>query len=311
MSYESLIKYNYKHNKEKTIDEYNKRVKNPATLITNLFINPIKRENKVVDKEYNLFYFNLLEHSILQEQILLNSSKINFLLKDLSKRSFKELTLQILSNEIFATNFIEGVKTFKERVYVSLKQNKTTGIVKKYKDIFDGNVEKILFINDFTELYKEMFKDMKNIMEYEIDGKYFRRGNVRVVNSLGKTVHIGVAPDKIEEYIKNLITFLNRDDVPILVKVSISHFYFEYIHPFYDGNGRFGRYLISLYLSDKLDILTTFSISNSILRDLKKYYNSFIETEDINNYGEITFFVENILKTIKNEQERIIEFLEN
>ena len=311
MSYESLIKYNYKHNKEKTIDEYNKRVKNPATLITNLFINPIKRENKVADKEYNLFYFNLLEHSILQEQILLNSSKISFLLKDLSKRSFKELTLQILSNEIFATNFIEGVKTFKERVYVSLKQNKTTGIVKKYKDIFDGNVEKILFISDFTELYKEMFKDMKNIMEYEIDGKYFRRGNVRVVNSLGKTVHTGVAPNKIEEYIKKLITFLNRDDVPILVKVSISHFYFEYIHPFYDGNGRFGRYLISLYLSDKLDILTTFSISNSILRDLKKYYNSFIETEDISNYGEITFFVENILKTIKNEQERIIEFLEN
>ena len=311
MSYENLIKYNYKHNKEKTIDEYNKRIKNPATLITNLFINPIKRENKVADKEYNLFYFNLLEHSILQEQILLNSSKINFLLKDLSKRSFKELTLQILSNEIFATNFIEGVKTFKERVYVSLKQNKTTGIVKKYKDIFDGNVEKILFISDFTELYKEVFKDMKNIMEYEIDGKYFRRGNVRVVNSLGKTVHIGVAPDKIEEYIKNLITFLNRDDVPILVKVSISHFYFEYIHPFYDGNGRFGRYLISLYLSDKLDILTTFSISNSILRDLKKYYNSFIETEDISNYGEITFFVENILKTIKNEQERIVEFLEN
>ena len=311
MSYESLIKYNYKNNKEKTIDEYNKRIKNPATLITNLFINPIKKENKVTDKEYNLFYFNLLEHSILQEQILLNSSKISFLLKDLSKRSFKELALQILSNEIFATNFIEGVKTFKERVYVSLKQNKTTGIVKKYKDIFDGNVEKILFISDFTELYKEMFKDMKNIMEYEIDGKYFRRGNVRVVNSLGKTVHIGVAPDKIEEYIKKLITFLNRDDVPILVKVSISHFYFEYIHPFYDGNGRFGRYLISLYLSDKLDILTTFSISNSILRDLKKYYNSFIETEDISNYGEITFFVENILKTIKNEQERIIEFLEN
>ena len=311
MSYESLIKYNYKNNKEKTIDEYNKRIKNSATLITNLFINPIKKENKVADKEYNLFYFNLLEHSILQEQILLNSSKISFLLKDLSKRSFKELALQILSNEIFATNFIEGVKTFKERVYVSLKQNKTTGIAKKYKDIFDGNVEKILFISDFTELYKEMFKDMKNIMGYEIDGKYFRRGNIRVVNSLGKTVHIGVAPDKIEKYIKNLITFLNRDDVSVLVKVSISHFYFEYIHPFYDGNGRFGRYLISLYLSDKLDVLTTFSISNSILRDLKKYYNSFIETEDISNYGEITFFVENILKTIKNEQERIIEFLEN
>ena len=31
--------------------------------------------------------------------------------------------------------------------------------------------------------------------------------------------------------------------------------------------------------------------------------------EDVNNYGEITFFVENILKTVKNGQEMIIELL--
>ena len=31
--------------------------------------------------------------------------------------------------------------------------------------------------------------------------------------------------------------------------------------------------------------------------------------EDVNNYGEITFFVENILKTIKSGQEMIIELL--
>lgn len=39
------------------------------------------------------------------------------------------------------------------------------------------------------------------------------------------------------------------------------------------------------------------------------YYKSFVEVEDVNNYGEITFFVENILKTIKSGQEMIIELL--
>ena len=83
------------------------------------------------------------------------------------------------------------------------------------------------------------------------------------------------------------------------MKASISHFFFEYIHPFYDGNGRFGRYLLSLYLARKLDNLTAFSVSYSISRNLDDYYKSFVEVEDVTNYGEITFFVENILKTIK------------
>ena len=102
---------------------------------------------------------------------------------------------------------------------------------------------------------------------------------------------------------------MNRKDIPFLVKASISHFFFEYIHPFYDGNGRFGRYLLSLYLARKLDILTAFSVSYSISKNLDDYYKSFVEVEDVNNYGEITFFVENILKTIKSGQEMIIELL--
>ena len=102
---------------------------------------------------------------------------------------------------------------------------------------------------------------------------------------------------------------MNRKDIPFLVKASISHFFFEYIHPFYDGNGRFGRYLLSLYLARKLDILTAFSLSYSISKNLDNYYKSFVEVEDVNNYGEITFFVENILKTIKSGQEEIINLL--
>lgn len=66
--YENLIKLYYK--KQNIEDEYTKRIKNPSTFITDLKINPIKRGNKIFNKKYNLFYVNLMEHTLLQEIII-------------------------------------------------------------------------------------------------------------------------------------------------------------------------------------------------------------------------------------------------
>ena len=317
--YEKLIKLYYK---KKNIDEeYIKRIENPATLITELKINPMKKGNKILDKEYSLFYVNLLELSLLQEKILQNSNKINYILNRLPTIAIKEIIMKILSNELYKTNKIEGIETVKSEIHSSLKDdrisnkksNKLDGIIKKYKDIMENNfedTEHIDSLSSFRKIYDEMFEDFEKSGNYKLDGKYFRKDIVKVINGLGNTIHIGVnGEEAIEKNIESLIEFMNIKDIPFLVKASISHFFFEYIHPFYDGNGRFGRYLLSLYLARKLDNLTVFSVSYSISRNLDDYYKSFVEVEDVTNYGEITFFVENILKTIKNGQEMIIELL--
>ena len=317
--YEKLIKLYYK---KKNIDEeYIKRIENPATLITELKINPMKKGNKILDKEYSLFYVNLLELSLLQEKILQNSNKINYILNRLPTIAIKEIIMKILSNELYKTNKIEGIETVKSEIHSSLKDdrisnkksNKLDGIIKKYKDIMENNfedTEHIDSLSSFRKIYDEMFEDFEKSGNYKLDGKYFRKDIVKVINGLGNIIHIGVnGEEAIEKNIESLIEFMNIKDIPFLVKASISHFFFEYIHPFYDGNGRFGRYLLSLYLARKLDNLTAFSVSYSISRNLDDYYKSFVEVEDVTNYGEITFFVENILKTIKNGQEMIIELL--
>ena len=319
--YENLIKLYYK--KQNIEDEYIKRIENPATFITELKINPIKRGNKIFEKEYNLFYVNLLEHTLLQEKIMENSEKIISLSNPnkFSQIAIKEIINKILSNELDKTNKIEGIETIKSEIYSSLKDdkksskknNKLDGIIKKYKDIMEKNFKDTQHIDNlssFRKIYNEMFEGFEKSGNYKLDGKYFRKDTVKVINGLGNTIHIGVnGEEAIEKNIEDLIQFMNRKDIPFLIKASISHYFFEYIHPFYDGNGRFGRYLLSLYLARKLDILTAFSLSYSISKNLDDYYKSFVEVEDVNNYGEITFFVENILKTIKSGQEMIIELL--
>ena len=317
--YENLIKLYYK--KQNIKEEYIKRIENPSTFITDLKINPIKRGNKILDKEYNLFYVNLLEHTLLQEIIIKNSNQINLISNELPQIAITEIINKILSNELYKTNKIEGIETIKSEIYSSLKDdkksskksNKLEGIIKKYKDIMENNFKDTQHINSlssFRKIYDEMFEDFEKSRNYKLDGKYFRKDTVKVINGLGNIIHIGInGEEAIEKNIEDLIYFMNRKDIPFLVKASISHFFFEYIHPFYDGNGRFGRYLLSLYLARKLDILTAFSLSYSISKNLDDYYKSFVEVEDVNNYGEITFFVENILKTIKSGQEMIIELL--
>ena len=319
--YENLIKLYYK--KQNIEDEYTKRIENPATFITDLKINPMKRESKILDKEYNLFYVNLMEHTLLQQEIFENSKKIISLSNpnEFPKIAITEIVNKILSNELYKTNKIEGIESSKSQIYSSLKENgksnkkenKLDGIIKKYQDIMENNFEDTQHINNlssFRKIYDEMFEDFEKSGNYKLDGKYFRKDSIQIVNSTKKIIHIGInGEEAIEKNIENLIQFMNRKDIPFLVKASINHFFFEYIHPFYDGNGRFGRYLLSLYLARKLDILTAFSVSYSISKNLDDYYKSFVEVEDVNNYGEITFFVENILKTIKSGQEMIIELL--
>ena len=252
-----------------------------------------------------------------------NSKKIISLLNPnkFPQIAIKEIINKILSNELDKTNKIEGIETIKSEIYSSLKDdkksskknNKLEGIIKKYKDIMEKNfkdAQHIDSLSSFRKIYDEMFEDFEKSGNYKLDGKYFRKDTVKVINGLGNTIHIGInGEEAIEKNMENLIQFMNRKDIPFLVKASITHFFFEYIHPFYDGNGRFGRYLLSLYLARKLDILTAFSLSYSISKNLDDYYKSFVEVEDVNNYGEITFFVENILKTIKSGQEMIIELL--
>jgi Fic family protein len=57
-------------------------------------------------------------------------------------------------------------------------------------------------------------------------------------------------PGEVARLMGDLETFANAESkLPLLTRAGILHFQFETIHPFFDGNGRVGRMLITLYLT--------------------------------------------------------------
>lgn len=85
---------------------------------------------------------------------------------------------------------------------------------------------------------------------------------------------------------------------------------FEYAHPFYDGNGRAGRYLLALYLSVPLSMATSLSLSRVIAENKRKYYKAFATVQNPLNHGELTHFVYEILDLVHYAQKDILRRLE-
>ncbi len=78
----------------------------------------------------------------------------------------------------------------------------------------------------------------------------------------------------IRELLGNWESFLHReDDIDPLIKMAVSHYQFEAIHPFTDGNGRSGRVLNILYLIEQgLLSLPILYLSHYIVRNKVDYY---------------------------------------
>ncbi len=79
--------------------------------------------------------------------------------------------------------------------------------------------------------------------------------------------------DRLDECLADLLAFIERDDIPVLVHVAIAHAQFETIHPFVDGNGRTGRALVQSMLRNKeLTRNVTVPISAGLLASPDQYF---------------------------------------
>lgn len=120
------------------------------------------------------------------------------------------------------------------------------------------------------------------------------------------TGEIIYTPPSGEVIIRDLLTnwerFLHEDDeLDPLIKMAVSHYQFEAIHPFYDGNGRTGRILNVLYLIEqKLLTLPILYLSRFIVHNKQDYYRLLNQvTQDGSWESWLLFMLKGVEETAK------------
>jgi Fic family protein len=137
----------------------------------------------------------------------------------------------------------------------------------------------------------------------KIEVGQYRTGEMQVVSgALGKEkIHYeAVSPEQVKVEMDKFLDWFNNDNnLDLVLKAAVAHFWFIIIHPFDDGNGRIGRAITDLLLARAEGSGERFySMSGQILVERKRYYQVLQKVQ--HSTGDITEWLEWFLHCLRN-----------
>ena len=268
----------------------------------------------------NAFFIQTPEINHMITDILRMNTAVSNLCSILPGAAISQFSRRCLIDEIVLTNSIEGVRSTRKEISDILdelqeksKGKRFFGLVQKYDMLMTKEEIPIESCQDIRAIYDELV--LAEVEEENPDnlpdGKWFRKESVSIYSPSQKEIHKGVYPEEsIIQSMEKALIFLHDESHEALCRIAIFHYLIEYIHPFYDGNGRLGRFICSYLLSQELVPVTGYRLSYTIKENINDYYKAFTVCNDQVNLGDLTPFLTMFLNIIKTSVEKLKESLQ-
>lgn len=255
------------------------------------------------------------ELSMETERVLLRERRVSSLWKALPRVAHGAYVRGLVLDEVVSSNDIEGVRSTRRQIEDALEEaERDTGSLRGAAERPHAPFREFALLylgltdrekppslpddpKDIRDVYEAVMRDALGREDAVAAGRF--RTEPVYVEHRGRVIHAGVSPESaIVSMLGQTISLMRSDGIPQLYGSLLAHFLFEYIHPFYDGNGRTGRYLLALSLSRCLSQPTVLSLSRTIAENKASYYRAFDVTEREPNRSEGTHFVLTMLDLI-------------
>lgn len=181
---------------------------------------------------------------------------------------------------------IEGARTTVEKVRRSFDDPKT-------KD--DRMVINTITGSNYAYGRPITAKNIRRLWERIVDGvcenadhmgTQYRSGMV-YIGSAGRVIHTPATPDRIPELMEQYFAYREDAAENPLIRSFVAHFYFVYVHPFCDGNGRAARILNASQLyHNGYKKMKNLPLAKVINDQLGGYYSSLADSETVLNGTE-------------------------
>lgn len=312
MKFISLTKYFYQHTQEEYETEYIRRLEAPFTVHFNIPIHQYNRKSA-----YPAFLCYTGEILRLVEKFYKTYEQFLYTVNTVPPVVLYQFTRLSIVEEVKSTNDIEGVRSTKKEIREIIEKKGThyhrlQSVVHQYLELlgeeeikFDTCQDIRNFYDDFT--HQEITRENP---QNRLDGSLFRKEPVQIEAATGKTIHQGLYPEsRIIEALDQALRILHSEEYPLLIRLALFHYFFVYIHPFYDGNGRTDRFITSYFLSRQFHRLLAVRLSIYIKRNQSRYYHMLEEADSERNRGDMTPFVMGFLEILIGSTEDTIGVL--
>lgn len=162
--------------------------------------------------------------------------------------------------------------------------------------------EKTITLKQILNLHKIVMNNLS-----ENPGK-FRNQASAIFNTAGIAIYMPPPPSQIQLLIEKLLKFANsKEERFVPIRATLSHFAFEKIHPFLDGNGRVGRLLLQSILNKNGYGMKGMLSLEEYLDSSRSLYYEVLENSERDVTSFLEFMLESIATTAQDAKNKILQ----